>query len=91
MPRLAKRIALALLVLAAATYLADYAIWHIRNARGTGMSTIQVDTYLSTALKGNKAEYDYLGSQPEPCANALFPHGGAPACWWLARHKEQWE
>jgi hypothetical protein len=91
MPRLLQRIVIAILALAAIIYVADYAIWHIRNASGNAMSTIQVDTYLSTPLKGNKAEYDYLGTQPEPCARALFPHGGAPACWWLARHTQQWE
>jgi hypothetical protein len=91
MPRLLQRIAIAVLALAAAIYLIDFAVWHIRLARGSAMDTVQVDTYLSTPLKGNKAEYDYLGTQPEPCARALFPHGGAPACWWLARHKEQWE
>ncbi len=91
MRRLLQRLTIAVLALAVVTYVADYATWRVRVARGTGMGSIAVDMYLSTALKGNKAEYDYLGSQPQPCAHALFPHGDAPACWWLARHTEQWE
>lgn len=90
-PRLLQRILITLLALAALTYLGDFILWQVRMARGTGMGSIAVETYLSTALKGNKAEYDYLGTQAEPCANALFPHGNAPACWWLARHTQQWE
>jgi hypothetical protein len=71
-------------------YLADWAILRIRITRGTAYGTVQVDQYLSTALKGNKAEYDYLGSNPVPCAHSIFPHG-APPCWWLERHKAVWE
>jgi hypothetical protein len=91
MLQLLKKILAGVLVLAALTYAADYISWRVRLARGSGMGAIQVDMYLATALKGNKAEYDYLGSQPQPCARALFPHGGSPPCWWLAHHTDQWQ
>jgi hypothetical protein len=91
MVRLLQRIAIAVLALAAAVYVVDYTTWFVRNTHGNAMGSIPVDTYLATPLKGNKAEYDYLGTAPQPCARALFPHGGAPACWWLARHTSQWE
>jgi hypothetical protein len=63
----------------------------VREVRGTAFDSVQVEEYLSTALKGNKQEYDYLGTAQVSCARALFPHGGAPACWWLRRHTTQWE
>jgi hypothetical protein len=71
-------------------YLLDWGILRIRVARGNGYDTVQVSEFLSTPLKGNKAEYDYMGAQPVPCARSVFPHGAAP-CWWLRRHPAQWE
>ena len=40
----------------------------------------------ATQLEGNKTEYDYQGTEPVPCAHALFPQTGAPPCWYLSRH-----
>jgi len=71
-------------------YLADWAVLRVRMAHGTGYGTVQVDEYLSTPLKGNKDEYDFMGTQSQPCSHSIFPHGGAP-CWWLARHTSHWE
>lgn len=88
---LARKILPAILLLAILAYAVDYAVWRVRVARGTGMATIALDQYLSTALKGNKDEYDYLGAVQQPCAVALAPHGGAKPCWWLRRHTSQWE
>ncbi len=70
-------------------WVSDWAVFRVRAARGTGFDTVQVEEYLTTALKGNKQEYDYMGSAPVTCARALFPHGGDPACWWLRRHTTQ--
>ncbi len=80
----------AVLAALVALYLIDWGTLRLRTARGTGYGTVQVDVYLSTPLKGNKAEYDYMGSQAERCAHSVFPHGATP-CWWLARHTSQWE
>ncbi len=77
---------LALIVL----YLLDWAVFRIRLAHGAGYGSVEVEQYLSTALKGNKAEYDYLGTTPVSCAHAIFPHGAEP-CWWVERHKAHWE
>ena len=71
-------------------YLLDWGAWRVRIARGQGYATVQVDQYLATPLKGNKAEYDYMGSQPVSCVRSLFPHGDTP-CWWLRRHPSHWE
>lgn len=73
-----------------ALYLLDWGALRVRIARGHGYDTVDVDQYLSTPLKGNKAEYDYMGSQPVSCVRSLFPHGETP-CWWLHRHPAKWE
>jgi hypothetical protein len=72
-------------------WVADWAVFRVRAARGTAFDSVQVEEYLSTALKGNKQEYDYMGTAQVSCARAVFPHAGAPACWWLRRHTTQWE
>ena len=71
-------------------YIADWAMLRVRMAHGTGYGTVQVDEYLSTPLKGNKDEYDFIGTQSQPCSHSIFPHGAAP-CWWLVRHTDHWE
>ncbi len=71
-------------------YLVDWAVLRIRMTHGTAYGTVQVDRYLTTPLKGNKDEYDYLGSTSVSCAHSIFPHGAAP-CWWVERHKSVWE
>jgi hypothetical protein len=79
------------LVAAIVVWVSDFAVYRVRAARGTAFDSVQVSQFLSTALKGNKQEYDYMGTAPVTCARSLFPHGGAPACWWLRRHTTQWE
>lgn len=80
-----------LLVAAVVVWLSDWAVFRVRAARGMGFDSVQVQEFLSTAMKGNKQEYDYMGTADVTCARALFPHGGAPACWWLRRHLQEWE
>lgn len=79
-----------LIALVIVVYLMDWAVLRIRMVRGTAYDTVQVDQYLSTPLKGNKAEYDYLGTTTVTCSRSIFPHGAAP-CWWRNRHKAVWE
>ncbi len=91
MRRILERGVQVLLVIAVLVWCGDWALFRVRAARGTGYDTVAVQQYLSTDLKGKKTEYDYMGTVPEICARALFPHGAAPACWWLRRHTTQWE
>jgi hypothetical protein len=85
------RAALGLMTAAIVLYLADWAVFAIRAHGGNGYDTVQVEQYLSTPLKGNKNELDFLGTVQVPCAKALFPHGGAAPCWWQRRHTQEWE
>ena len=80
-----------LLVAAIVLWVSDWAVFRLRMARGTAFDSVQVEEYLSTALKGNKQEYDYMGTVQMNCARAIFPHGGSPACWWLRSHTTQWQ
>lgn len=76
-------------------YALDFAVFQIRRIQGSGMSTVSVDQFLSTPLKGNKAEYDYLGTASQACARALFPQYAASTwnspCWYLQRHATNWQ
>ncbi len=72
-------------------FVCDWGWFHLRLSRGTAYGSVQVEHYLTTPLKGNKAEYDYLGTNPQTCSRTLFPQGGNVPCWWLERHKQQWQ
>ncbi|HEX3987692.1 MAG TPA: hypothetical protein VHX13_13920 [Acidobacteriaceae bacterium] len=91
MLKILERGVLAVMLAAILLWCGDWAMFAVRAARGTSYDTVTVQQFLSTALKGNKQEYDYMGTMQETCARSVFPHGGAPACWWLRRHTTQWE
>jgi hypothetical protein len=46
---------------------------------------------MGVPLKGQKEEYDYLGTADVPCSRSLFPQGGNDPCWHLRRNPNQWE
>jgi len=76
----------------AALLLAAFAVdWLVYVARKSPQSSVNVTQYMSIPLKGQKTEYDYLGTASVACDVALFPHGGETPCWYLRRHPEQWE
>lgn len=77
--------------LVAVTYAADWAVLRARVSHGTAYGTVVVNQLLATPLKGNKMEYDVVGTAPESCTHSLFPQMGQPACWWLERHATQWQ
>jgi hypothetical protein len=72
-------------------YIADWAALAVRMARHGGLGNVTVSQYLATPLKGHKEEYDYLGSVDQPCVKSIFPHNSDQPCWWLERHKDQWQ
>lgn len=85
------RSVLVLIFLLANLYLWDWVLLRIRVSRGTGLGTVEVKQFLATPLKGNKVEYDFMGTGQVVCSRSLLPQEGHPACWWLARHPTQWE
>lgn len=89
--RILERTAIAGLAALLVLWAADWAVFAWRAAHGEAYAPVQVQEYLSTALKGNKNEYDYLGTTQVNCSRSLFPHGGANPCWWQRRHTQEWE
>ncbi len=75
----------------AVPYAGDWGVLRLRMAHGTAFSTVQVDQFLASPLKNNKEEYDYMGTVAQPCVRSIFPHDSDLPCWWLKRHKTQWE
>ena len=89
MQRLWRRAVPILLATVAVIYLGDWLVLILRPSATPGAS-VQVDQFLKTPLKGQKEEYDYMGTVAQPCVPSLFPHRGESPCWWLVRHKTQW-
>ncbi|HEY1904302.1 MAG TPA: hypothetical protein VGG56_17870 [Terracidiphilus sp.] len=78
-----------LLVLVAAFVAAYGGDWAVFKLRGSPSSTVTVDRYQTVPLKGNKIEYDYLGTEEVACSVSLFPQGGQSPCWRLRRNPNQ--
>jgi hypothetical protein len=89
MKRLLGRMIQGLLAVLVVLYLGDWALLEVR-AGGRPSSSVQVEQFLRTPLKGQKEEFDYMGTVAQPCVPSLFPHSSAAPCWWLKWHKIQW-
>ena len=79
----------ALVVLAVgfvAVYGGDWAVFKLR---GSPQSKVTIDRYVAIPLKGNKQEFDYLGSADQSCSVSLFSQAGQTPCWQLRRHPTQ--
>jgi hypothetical protein len=84
--------ALRVLIVVAAISLAAFAIdWVVYTLRGAPQSSVAVSRFMGIPLKGQKTEYDYLGTSDVSCAVALFPHSGEDPCWHLRRNPNQWD
>lgn len=79
------------MVLAAATLVAYAGDTLVYLMRGSPSATVTVSRFMGVPLKGQKEEYDFLGSSQVPCAVALFPHNGQDPCWHLRRNPNQWD
>lgn len=85
------KILIATTLLLVVVYACDFVVLRFRVGRGTAFGTVEVDQFLATSLKGNKTEYDVVGTIQVTCSRSLFPQQGNPACWWVERHKAQWQ
>jgi hypothetical protein len=78
------------LVVLAAAFVVIYAgEWAVYKLRGSPRSTVTVNRYITIPLKGNKLEFDYLGSMDVPCSVSLFSQAGQAPCWQLRRNPNQ--
>ena len=64
-------------------YVGDWAVYRLRRAP---QSKVTVNRYVPIPLKGNKTEFDYLGTMDQPCSVSLFAQGGESPCWKLRRN-----
>lgn len=69
-----------------ALYLGDWAVYKLR---GSPQGHVQVSQTLVVPLKGNKQEFDYLGTSDVPCSVSIFSQNGEDACWQLRRNQNQ--
>jgi hypothetical protein len=81
-----KRIAIVLVAAFVVVYGGDWAIYKLR---GSPTSTVTVNRFLTVPLKGNKIEYDYVGTAQQACSVSLFPQAGQSPCWHLRRNPNQ--
>jgi hypothetical protein len=81
-----RRMIVVLVVAFMATYAGDWALFKLR---GSPRSKVTINRYLTIPLKGNKLEFDYLGSMDVPCSISLFPQAGQSPCWQLRRNPNQ--
>jgi len=84
-----RRLMIMLVVLAVGFVVTYGGDWVIFRLRGSPKSTVTVNHFLTVPLKGNKEEYDYLGSEDVPCSESLFPQSGLSTCWQLRRNPNQ--
>ena len=77
--------------LVALLWLADWAVWRVRVARGGGYGAVTVTRVVVAPLKGGREEYYQDGTVEERCAPSVVEHGGVRACWWVERHKMVWD
>jgi hypothetical protein len=84
-------ITMAAIILLAVLYAGDWIVLRYRVSRGTAFDSVEVDQFLATSLKGNKTQYDMVGSFQQSCSRSIFPQQGRPACWWVRGHSTQWE
>ncbi len=81
-----QRLVLVIVVVFVVAYGGDWAIFKMR---GSPQSSITVNRYVTIPLKGNKQEFDYLGSIDVPCSRSLFPQSAQTPCWQLRRNSNQ--
>jgi hypothetical protein len=83
MMRWVRRAVVVLVVGFVAVYGGDWAVFKLR---GSPASKVSVDRYATIPLKGNKQEFDYLGTMDVPCSVSLFSQGGQSPCWQVRRN-----
>lgn len=83
MMRWVKRVVLVLVAAFVVIYAGDWAVFRLR---GSPLSKVTVNRYLTVPLKGNKQEFDYLGTLDVPCSVSIFPQAGQSPCWHLRRN-----
>jgi hypothetical protein len=86
MKRWLKKIVFLLVAAFVVAYAGDWAVFKLR---GSPTAKVNVNRYVTIPQKGNKQEFDYLGSLDVSCSVSLFPQAGQDPCWQLRQHVNQ--
>jgi hypothetical protein len=81
-----QRVIVVLAVGFVAVYAGDWAVFKLR---GSPASKVTVNRYVTIPLKGNKQEFDYIGTSDVACSVSLFSQAGQDPCWKLRRNPNQ--
>jgi len=81
-----RRIVVALVMAFVLLYCGDWAVYKMR---GSPQGSVTVSRTLVVPLKGNKQEFDYLGTSDVPCSASIFSQDGKSPCWQLRRKPNQ--
>jgi hypothetical protein len=82
----ARRVVVTLVAAFITLYFGDMAVYSLR---GSPQGHVQVNQTIVVPLKGNRQEYDYIGSSDVPCSISIFSQGGQEACWVLRRNQNK--
>lgn len=77
-------------VLGLALFMLDWVVYAVRRADGHGTAKVEVREYMAGPRKGEQVKRDHK-EKTVTCAEALFPHGILPVCWWVRRHSDGWK
>jgi hypothetical protein len=81
-----RRVVVALVAAFIVLYFGDMAVYKLR---GSPQGHVRVNQTILVPLKGNKQEFDYLGSSDVACSVSIFSQGGEDACWVLRRNQNK--
>ena len=81
-----RRIVVTLVAAFVALYGGDWAVYKMR---GSPQGSVTVSRYITVPLKGNKSEFDYLGTSDVSCSVSIFSQDGESPCWQLRRNQNQ--
>lgn len=78
----------ALVLLAVAVYLGDYAVLRFRSHPSDQLTVYH---YLAIQEKNNRQEFVFQGSEQQTCVHSMLPHMGHAPCWYAVKHTEKRE
>lgn len=81
-----RRVVVVLVTAFVALYFGDWAVYKMR---GSPQGSVKVSQTVVVPLKGNKSEYDYLGTSDVACSVSIFSQSGETPCWQLRRNQNQ--
>jgi hypothetical protein len=87
--RYLRHILVAVILVCAGVYAADYLSWRLRIPNRDPHGSVEVQRYYAVKLKDKKTSYMFDPPEQQECVTSLFPHAGDSPCWYLERHTRQ--